>query len=1135
MRLLKRLSGGDFELISFNDDDSPPYATLSHTWTEGQEVTYNELVASTGKDKTGYAKIRFCVDKAAEDGLEYSWVDTCCIDKSSSTELSTAINSMFRWYRRASKCYVYLSDVSVPEKVTNAEAFRITWEEAFRQSRWFTRGWTLQELLAPATVEFFSKEGKQLGSKISLKQEIHEITEIPIEVLKRQSFTEFSVKERMSWAAKRTTTLKEDKVYCLLGIFEVFLSLIYGEGEAYATLRLKEEIQKRQNGRGTESLQDLTVSSLLPFPRNELFVGRENQLQSLEQFLLFSNTHRRITIYGLGGCGKSALALEFAYRALAKHAKRLVFWVPAISQDSFELAYREIGIRLRIPGITNNNADIRKLVKDTLNLNSLGDWLMIVDNADDPGVLLSTTNSDPMSARLSDCLPHSNKGTILFTTRSRKAAGDLTQSCVLELNDMSKAEARQLLAQRIIKQALLNNELVVDELLKILTFLPLAIVQAAAFINNNDISISGYISLFRQTGSETELFSEHFEDPSRYREMDSTIAKTWHISFDQIRKQDWLAAEYLSFIACIDRINIPQSLLPPGSSLVQEAKALGTLTGYAFIVERQQAVQELDRERFFDMHRLVHIASVCWLDVHNERATWAGIAAARLEELVPHGGHEKKEIWTTYLSHAIHVAGLNGAVDEIAKASLLHRVGQCQASLGQYSAAEITHRQVLSLKEKRLGKEHKQTLISMNAVGVVLGNQGRYGEAESMHRQTLSRGEKVLGPEHPDTLTSVSNFAEVMEGQGKYKEAESINRQTLARREKVLGPEHPDTLTSISNLAGVLERQGKYKEAESINRQTLARSEKVLGPEHPSTLTSMNNLALVLGHQGKYEEAESVNRQTLARSEKVLGHEHPSTLKSMNNLALVLGRQGKYKEAEPMHRQTLAWREKVLGPEHPDTLTSMNNLAGVMEGQGKYKEAESINRQTLARREKMLGLEHPDTLTSMNNLAGALERQGKYKEAESINRQTLARSEKVLGPEHPDTLVSISNLALVLEGQGKYEEAEPMHKQALARSEKVLGPEHPDTLTSVYCLAHLLENRHRYDESLVLYERACAAYSTVLGIDHPTTRACHQHYSETLASREHGRSAPPKIPDSGVSVHKGKGSKFPTWAGEAWY
>lgn len=258
MRLLKRSPSGDFELISFNNDDPPPYAILSHTWTEGQEVTYNELVAGTGKDKTGYDKIRFCGKRAAADGLEYFWVDTCCIDKSNSIELSTAINSMFRWYQRASKCYVYLSDVQVPDEVVDVQAFRITWEEAFRQSRWFTRGWTLQELLAPAIVEFFSKEGKRLGSRITLEQEIHEITKIPIGVLRGQNLAKFNVEERMSWAAKRTTTLKEDKVYCLLGIFGVFLSLIYGEGEAYATLRLREEIQRREEGRGTEIVQDLT-------------------------------------------------------------------------------------------------------------------------------------------------------------------------------------------------------------------------------------------------------------------------------------------------------------------------------------------------------------------------------------------------------------------------------------------------------------------------------------------------------------------------------------------------------------------------------------------------------------------------------------------------------------------------------------------------------------------------------------------------------------------------------------------------------------------------------------------------------------------------------------------------------------
>jgi hypothetical protein len=194
IRLLKRSPKGGFELIPFNDDDTPPYAILSHTWTEGQEVTYNELVAGTGKDKTGYAKICFCVDRAAKDGLQYSWVDTCCINKSTSDELNTIINSMFRYYQRARKCYVYLSDVHVPDEVADAQVFRISWEDALQRSRWFTRGWTLQELLALATVKFL-REGVRLGSKISLKQETYEIAKIPIKVIRGHCLSEYSIKE----------------------------------------------------------------------------------------------------------------------------------------------------------------------------------------------------------------------------------------------------------------------------------------------------------------------------------------------------------------------------------------------------------------------------------------------------------------------------------------------------------------------------------------------------------------------------------------------------------------------------------------------------------------------------------------------------------------------------------------------------------------------------------------------------------------------------------------------------------------------------------------------------------------------------------------------------------------------------
>jgi tetratricopeptide (TPR) repeat protein len=627
-------------------------------------------------------------------------------------------------------------------------------------------------------------------------------------------------------------------------------------------------------------------------------------------------------IYGLGGSGKSTLALEFAYRALAHRS--LVFWVPAISQESFERAYRDIGVRLRIPGVSDDDADIKKLVKDALSSRSLGKWLMIVDNADDSAVLLGTANANPTPASLKDCLPHSDSGTILFTTRNRKVAGDLMLSNVLELSDMSKAEASQLLARWLAKQALLDDRTAVDQLLKLLTYLPLAIVQAAAFINNNDITISGYVSLFQQSGAEVELFNEQFEDPLKYREMNNTVARTWHISFDHLHRHDQLATHYLSFMACINRTDIPQSLLPSGdSTLVQQVKALGTLAGYAFITERQQPVQDLNRERFFDMHRLVHMASAWWLEGQHERATWMGRTVTRLHDVIPRGGHEGMRTWSAYLSHAVYVARL--IEDQTAGASLLDRVGRCQVSLGQYSAAESTHRQALSLREKSLGKEHSQTIMSINEVALALHVSGKYKEAEVMHRQSQALTVKVRGPKHRESLVSTSNLAAVLNSQGKYEEAEAMNRQTLMQREVVLGREHPDTIMSLSALAVVLTNQGKYEEAEAMNRQTLAQQVNLLGLEHPHTLRTMANLAGTLSYLHKYGEAEALLRQTLALKTKILGREHPHTLVSVHSLANILSNLHRHDESMILYRRAIAWYAVVLGNEHPTTITCIQH------------------------------------------------------------------------------------------------------------------------------------------------------------------------------------------------------------------
>src|ERR1700761_2033111 len=219
MRLLEitSIEKGEIKLTKDLINSIPPYAILSHTWgDEDDEVTFEDLAAGTGLDKAGYNKIRFCVKQAASDGLKYFWIDTCCIDRSSSAELTKAINSMFRWYRDAAKCYAYMSDVSTGAYDENDHQIQHIWMSDFRKSKWFTRGWTLQELIAPAIVEFFSLEGRQLGDKRSMDQQVYEITGIPIYALQGNSLSEFSVADRMSWAANRRTTHKEDEAYCLL-------------------------------------------------------------------------------------------------------------------------------------------------------------------------------------------------------------------------------------------------------------------------------------------------------------------------------------------------------------------------------------------------------------------------------------------------------------------------------------------------------------------------------------------------------------------------------------------------------------------------------------------------------------------------------------------------------------------------------------------------------------------------------------------------------------------------------------------------------------------------------------------------------------------------------------------------------
>lgn len=248
MRLIKDEGHGDLHLVEYHEDQIPHYAILSHTWgVDEEEVTYNDFTKDIDKRKADWEKIEFCRQQAAVDDLQHFWIDTCCIDKASSAELTEAVNSMFRWYHDAAKCYVYLSDVPMHEYEENEYISGRPWEATFQGSRWFTRGWTLQELIAPTSVEFFSREGKRLGDKRSLERLVNETTRIAVQALRGSPLSDFSAAERRAWAAERKTTRKEDEAYCLLGIFGVYISTIYGEGH-HAFVRLEEAIDKSLKG-----------------------------------------------------------------------------------------------------------------------------------------------------------------------------------------------------------------------------------------------------------------------------------------------------------------------------------------------------------------------------------------------------------------------------------------------------------------------------------------------------------------------------------------------------------------------------------------------------------------------------------------------------------------------------------------------------------------------------------------------------------------------------------------------------------------------------------------------------------------------------------------------------------------------
>ncbi|KAK4890549.1 hypothetical protein LTR49_028725, partial [Elasticomyces elasticus] len=631
----------------------------------------------------------------------------------------------------------------------------------------------------------------------------------------------------------------------------------------------------------------------------------------------------------------------------------------------FEQSLRDAADLVKIDGRHDPKADIYTLFRDWLRDERKGEWLIVLDNADEAGFLVER---DSRTGRvLFGSLPACQHGSLLITTRSDTAALRLVNwTEMIAVRPMDKDHALVLLEKKLGQQAD-RTDLVA--LAYELEYMPLAIAQATAYIQKATPRCSVLHSLEQLRRSElskTNLLSANSEELRRDSEAKNSIMLTWQISFEHVRKTRRSAADLLSLMSFFHHQEIPESLLQtidlagPASKghspsdgndsavLVRlfrrrlrkssihpsgvEVRTTGTERGTSEATSDDSAAQAFEEDIIilreyhfisvapkgatFEMHRLVQLAAQMWLEASGEYQAWAQRSLCNLDKALPDGSYKNWQKCRTLYPHAN--LALDSKLDDqdgsLSLASVLYKAAWFAEEQGQYKAAEEMNRRALKGREKALGPEHPDTLKSVSKMATVLLSQG-------------------------------NNLAQVLQCQGKYEAAEEMNRRALKGYEKALGPEHPHTLTSVSNLAQVLQCQGKYEAAEEMNRRALKGREKALGPEHPHTLTSVSNLALVLQCQGKYKAAEEMDRRALKGREKALGPEHHDTLTSVNNLAQVLQYQGKYEAVEEMNWRALKGCEKALGPEHPDTLTSVSNLAGVLQYQGKYEAAEEMNRR----------------------------------------------------------------------------------------------------------------------------------------------------------------------------------------------
>ncbi len=773
------------------------------------------------------------------------------------------------------------------------------------------------------------------------------------------------------------------------------------------------------------------------------FVGREAELQNLHQMLQENNQVVIAAIAGMGGLGKTELALQYAM-AHRETYKGGICWLLARAED--------VGIQI-VPFARTHldlnppeDFDLLAQVQYCFRLWREGDVLLVLDDVGE-------------YQQVKPYLPSlSSRFKVLITTRQHLGAS------IKELSlDVLQPEAALELLKSFFKETpqRIEQELAVaNQLCEWLGYLPLGLELVGRYLaRKQDLSFTEML---------LRLEKKRLEQPALVKpEADMTaqggVLAAFELSWQELKDDDKQLGCLLSlFAAAPISWKLVEQCLPEEDEEELEEIRDDTLLKLHLLQRKGKGIYQLHSLlREFFQYKLTGLEQAEEL-----KRSLCQVMVAVAQDIPKDATLKQITTVSPAIPHIAEVA--NHLIQYVSDDDLLwpfEGIATFYNAQGLYNQALPWLKQCLEVTKKRLGEEHPDVAISLNDLALLYNSQGRYSEAEPLHVQALALRRKLLGEEHPDVAQSLNNLALLYDSQGRYSEAEPLYFQALALRRKLLGEEHPDVAESLNNLAFLYYSQGRYSEAEPLFIQALALWRKLLGEENQHVALSFNNLATLYHFQGRYSEAEPLFIQALALRRKLLGKEHPVVAQSLNNLALLYYSQGRYSEAEPIYIQVLALWRKLLGEEHPDVAIGLNNLALLYYSQGRYSEAEPLYILALALWRKLLGEEHPSVALSLNNLAVLYRSQGRYSEAEPLNIQALALRRKLLGEEHPDVAITLNNLAVLYHLQGLYTEAEPLYLKALEIFEQRLGVNHSRIVKCCENLANLrvgeARRRHR--------------------------------------------------------------------------